>query len=74
MRHHFATEERLMRRWPGTVDEAHRREHQRLLQVVRRLTPVVNEQSVALTLRYLQTWLFRHMGRFDSRIGDLATD
>ena len=72
LRRHFATEERLMLRVPGAWDDAHRREHRRLLDDLKRITAVVDEQSVALAVRYLYDWLFRHVDQYDRRLGDLA--
>ena len=69
LRGHFATEERLMEHRPGAFDLAHRREHRRVLDDVERLTAVVDDQSIALAIRYVYDWLFRHVDAYDRNIG-----
>jgi diguanylate cyclase (GGDEF)-like protein/hemerythrin-like metal-binding protein len=71
---HFATEERYMRENPGDWDAEHRGEHRRVMDDLRRLTIAVTDESVALAIRYLHQWLFRHVENYDRRLGQLATD
>ena len=65
---HFATEERHMTSQPGLWDDAHRREHRRLLRDIRLITSVVNDQSVMLAIRFLGQWLVRHAQSHDSML------
>ncbi len=67
---HFATEEALLAAHaPGQL-ERHRRAHRRLLEDLQSLASGVDEQSMALTMRYLQDWLFVHIESADRPLGD----
>lgn len=67
---HFATEERLLELHAASQLERHRRSHQRLLEDLTSLAAGVDEQSMALTMRYLQDWLFLHIEGADRALGE----
>ena len=67
---HFATEERLLELHAGGQLERHRRSHRRLLEDLTSLAAGVDEQSMALTMRYLQDWLFLHIEGADRPLGE----
>jgi diguanylate cyclase (GGDEF)-like protein/hemerythrin-like metal-binding protein/PAS domain S-box-containing protein len=67
---HFATEERLLELHAPTQLDRHRRSHRRLLEDLTSLAAGVDEQSMALTMRYLQDWLFLHIEAADRPLGE----
>jgi diguanylate cyclase (GGDEF)-like protein/hemerythrin-like metal-binding protein len=67
---HFATEEALLAAHAPEQLERHRRAHRRLLEDLQSLASGVDEQSMALTMRYLQDWLFVHIEGADRPLGD----
>ncbi len=62
---HFADEERLMVAAQYAGHEVHAREHRRLLEDVTNLSVAIDDQSMALTKRYLHDWLVRHIETMD---------
>ncbi len=67
---HFATEERLLELHAAGQLDRHRRSHQRLLEDLTSLAAGVDEQSMALTMRYLQDWLFLHIEAADRPLAE----
>jgi diguanylate cyclase (GGDEF)-like protein/hemerythrin-like metal-binding protein len=70
-REHFASEERLLEAHATEHLERHRRAHRRLLDDLASLASGVDQQSMALTMRYLQDWLFVHIEGADRPLGEL---
>jgi hemerythrin-like metal-binding protein len=64
-REHFEAEERLLEAYAPDQLERHRRSHRRLLEDLESLASGVDGQSMALTMRYLQDWLFAHIDAAD---------
>lgn len=63
---HFATEERLMAEHAGwSLAAQHAQEHRKLVDDVTSLTVHVDVKSMALTMRFLQEWLLRHIAAMD---------
>jgi diguanylate cyclase (GGDEF)-like protein/hemerythrin-like metal-binding protein len=62
---HFATEERLMRKFCYDGASAHREMHRRLLEDLHGLHLDGPKFSVSLVVRYLQEWLLRHVDGAD---------
>jgi len=62
---HFATEEELMDAHLLPNTRSHRREHGQLIDDVRSLSVSLNQDSMALTVRYLHDWLLHHIGTVD---------
>ncbi|RQW80001.1 MAG: diguanylate cyclase [Methylococcus sp.] len=71
---HFQTEEDLMSEHDIKSLETHRGKHQQLLADVRRFGVEVDRRSMALTMRYLQEWLIRHIETMDKGLGRLLQD
>jgi hemerythrin-like metal-binding protein len=71
---HFQTEENLMSEHGIKSLETHREKHQQLLADVRRFGVEVDRRSMALTMRYLQEWLIRHIETMDKGLGRLLQD
>jgi hemerythrin-like metal-binding protein len=71
---HFQTEEDLMSEHGIKSLETHRGKHQQLLADVRRFGVEVDRRSMALTMRYLQEWLIRHIETMDKGLGRLLQD
>ena len=69
-REHFAAEERLLEAHASDQLERHRRSHRRLLEDLESLGSGVDEQSMALTMRYLQDWLFVHIEAADRPLAE----
>ena len=69
-REHFASEERLLEEHVSEQLERHRRAHRRLLEDLQSLAAGVDQQSMALTMRYLQDWLFVHIEGADRPLGE----
>jgi hemerythrin len=69
-REHFEAEEQLLEAHAGDQLERHRRAHRRLLEDLQSLASGVDEQSMALTMRYLQDWLFVHIEGADRPLGE----
>jgi diguanylate cyclase (GGDEF)-like protein/hemerythrin-like metal-binding protein len=70
-RDHFASEERLLEEHAPEQLERHRRSHRRLLEDLQSLAAGVDQQSMALTMRYLQDWLFVHIEGADRPLGEV---
>ena len=70
-REHFASEERLLQEHAPEQLERHRRAHRRLLEDLQSLAAGVDQQSMALTMRYLQDWLFVHIEGADRPLGEV---
>ena len=70
-REHFASEERLLETHATDQLERHRRAHRRLLDDLASLASGVDQQSMALTMRYLQDWLFVHIEGADRPLGEV---
>jgi diguanylate cyclase (GGDEF)-like protein/hemerythrin-like metal-binding protein len=62
---HFETEERLMDRHPGPDATAHREEHRRLIADLACLITRVDRPGLAIAVRYVYDWLYRHIDNFD---------
>ena len=72
LKEHFATEEAYMHAHPYPGATEHLSEHSRVLSVVRGLLAHVDEQSVAIGVRYLADWLNRHVATFDADMVNTA--
>ena len=70
-REHFASEERLLQEHAPEQLERHQRAHRRLLEDLQSLAAGVDQQSMALTMRYLQDWLFVHIEGADRPLGEV---
>lgn len=70
-RRHFETEERLMAEHGLPHLDVHRRHHRKLLDDVGSLRGDLDRRSMALTMRYLQEWLLRHVDTMDKQLGSL---
>lgn len=68
---HFQTEEDLMRQHDIASLAAHREKHQQLLGDVSKFGQDLDRRSMALTMRYLQEWLIRHIETMDKGLGRL---
>jgi diguanylate cyclase (GGDEF)-like protein/hemerythrin-like metal-binding protein len=62
---HFAYEEALMAKHGLRQQVEHAAVHRRLLDDVRSLTTGLDDRGLALTMRYLQQWLFKHVDGVD---------
>lgn len=71
VRHHFRSEERLMLMSKVPDLEAHSEQHRKLLADLKNLRPDLERRSVALTMRYLEEWLRRHMAGADKQVAPL---
>ncbi len=68
LKDHFATEERHMRAYPYAGAAAHRADHGRALETARSLADHVDEQSLALGIRFLYDWLLSHIRSYDAEM------
>lgn len=67
---HFASEEALMREHPGwPLETRHVEEHKKLVDDVTSLTLQIDSRSMAITMRFLQEWLVRHIDTLDKPLG-----
>ncbi len=71
---HFQTEEDLMSEHTPQMLEAHRARHQQLLGDVKNFGDDLDRRSMALTMRYLQEWLVRHIDTMDKGLGRALQD
>ena len=69
-REHFEMEEKLLEVYAAGQLVLHRGAHRRLLEDLQSLAGGVEEQSMALTMRYLQDWLFAHIEAADRPLGE----
>ena len=53
---------------PSPGSAAHRADHEYAIETVRRLAAQVDEQSLALGIRYLHDWLSSHLRSYDSEL------
>ena len=65
---HFATEEAQMTAYPYAGAAAHRADHERALQTARSLAAHVDEQSLALGIRFLYDWMLSHIRSYDAEL------
>ena len=65
---HFATEDAHMTAYPYAGAAAHRADHERALETVRSLAAHVDEQSLALGIRFLYDWLLSHIRSYDAEL------
>jgi diguanylate cyclase (GGDEF)-like protein/hemerythrin-like metal-binding protein len=65
---HFATEEAHMAAHPYPGSAAHRADHERALETARSLAAHIDEQSLALGIRFLCDWLLSHIRSYDSEL------
>jgi len=65
---HFAIEEAQMTAYPYAGAAAHRADHERALQTARSLAAHVDEQSLALGIRFLYDWLLSHIRSYDAEL------
>jgi diguanylate cyclase (GGDEF)-like protein/hemerythrin-like metal-binding protein len=65
---HFATEEAHMAAHPYAGSAAHRVDHERALETARSLAAHVDEQSLALGIRFLYDWLLSHIRSYDAEL------
>jgi diguanylate cyclase (GGDEF)-like protein/hemerythrin-like metal-binding protein len=65
---HFATEDAHMAAYPYAGSEAHRADHERALKTARSLAAHVDEQSLALGIRFLYDWLLSHIRSYDAEL------
>jgi len=63
-RAHFADEERLLAE-AGLGSARHKAEYRRLLEELRSQTHKLDSRSMALTMRYLKSWLLHHIETMD---------
>jgi len=63
-RAHFADEERLLAE-AGLGSARHKAEYRRLLEELRSQTHKLDSRSMALTMRYLKSWLLHHIESMD---------
>ncbi len=62
----FAAEEAILQADPGPASEAHAREHERVLRNMDFLGRAECRQGIGLSIRFLNTWLERHIREFDT--------
>jgi len=62
----FRYEEALMRENPGPSNEAHRKEHARVLRNVGLLAHADTRQGLALAARFVHQWLGQHIREYDA--------
>ncbi len=65
---HFATEDAYMAAHPYAGSTAHRADHERALETARSLAAHVDEQSLALGIRFLYDWLLTHIRSYDAEL------
>jgi diguanylate cyclase (GGDEF)-like protein/hemerythrin-like metal-binding protein len=65
---HFATEDAHMTAYPYAGAAAHRADHERALETARSLAAQVDEQSLALGIRFLYDWLLSHTRSYDAEL------
>jgi diguanylate cyclase (GGDEF)-like protein/hemerythrin-like metal-binding protein len=65
---HFATEDAHMVTHPYAGSAAHRADHCRALETARGLAAHVDEQSLALGIRFLYDWLLSHIRSYDAEL------
>ena len=68
LKQHFAAEEAHMCAHPYAGVEAHRADHARALETARSLADHVDEQSLALGIRFLYDWLLSHSRSYDAEM------
>jgi diguanylate cyclase (GGDEF)-like protein/hemerythrin-like metal-binding protein len=66
--HHFESEERLMAQHGFADAAAHREDHARLLEDLRRFSTGCDTRSLSLTTRFLQEWMLRHINNADREL------
>jgi hemerythrin len=57
-----------MAAYPYAGSEAHRADHERALKTARSLAAHVDEQSLALGIRFLYDWLLSHIRSYDAEL------
>lgn len=67
--HHFKTEECLMAHYRYPAQEAHAREHERLVSEVQRLVGQLHHGSELLILQAIKDWLLNHIRGDDKYLG-----
>ena len=65
---HFAAEELHMATYPYAGSAAHRADHERALETARSLAGHLDEQSLALGIRFLYDWLLSHIRSYDAEL------
>ncbi len=65
---HFANEDAHMAAHPYAGSAAHRADHVRALETARSLAAHVDEQSLALGIRFLYDWLLSHIRSYDAEL------
>src|SRR5450759_3598745 len=65
---HFATEDAHMAAYPYAGSAAHRADHERALETARNLAAHIDEQSLALGIRFLYDWLLSHTRSYDAEL------
>jgi diguanylate cyclase (GGDEF)-like protein/hemerythrin-like metal-binding protein/PAS domain S-box-containing protein len=65
---HFAIEDAYMAAHPDAGSAAHRADHERALETARSLAAHVDEQSLALGIRFLYDWLVSHSRSYDAEL------
>ncbi len=65
---HFAPEDAHMAAHPCAGSAAHRADHVRALETARSLATHVDEQSLALGIRFLYDWLLSHIRSYDEEL------
>jgi diguanylate cyclase (GGDEF)-like protein/hemerythrin-like metal-binding protein len=65
---HFATEGAHMTAYPYRGAAAHRADHERALETARSLAAHVDEESLALGIRFLYDWLLSHIRSYDAEL------
>ncbi len=71
---HFDTEEAHMAAHPYDGSDVHRADHERALETARSLATHIEEQSLALGIRFLYDWLLSHIRSYDSEMPHGADD
>jgi diguanylate cyclase (GGDEF)-like protein/hemerythrin-like metal-binding protein len=65
---HFVTEDAHMAAYPYAGSVAHRADHARALDTARSLAAHIDEQSLALGIRFLYDWLLSHIRSYDAEL------
>jgi diguanylate cyclase (GGDEF)-like protein/hemerythrin-like metal-binding protein len=65
---HFGTEAAHMAAYPYAGSAEHRADHERALETARSLAAHIDEQSLALGIRFLYDWLLSHIRSYDAEM------
>lgn len=65
---HFQTEERLLQACQASTADLHAAEHSKMLRDLKTFKTELPHRSLALSLRYLEEWLLRHITGSDRQV------